>query len=106
MLEGVSREVQACQLNVRAGKGYGTDHLQCDRTAHPGQPGDLSQHRFRKGRSCLTNLLSFYGKVTNLMDVVKAVHVVLSKTFDTISHSILLEKLVSHSLEGCSLDWV
>ncbi|GAB0186067.1 hypothetical protein GRJ2_001072000 [Grus japonensis] len=62
-----------------------------------------------KGRSCLTNLISFYDKVTCLVDEGKAVDVVyqdFSKAFDTISHSILLEKLAAHGLDGCTLCWV
>ncbi|KAK4808459.1 hypothetical protein QYF61_005776 [Mycteria americana] len=68
-----------------------------------------SQHRFRKGRSCLSNLISFYNKVTCLVDEGKAVDVVyldFSKAFDTVSHSILLEKLAAHGLDGCTLCWV
>ncbi|KAK4815290.1 hypothetical protein QYF61_026195 [Mycteria americana] len=68
-----------------------------------------SQHGFRKGRSCLTNLISFYDKVTRLVDKGKAVDVVyldFSKAFDTVSHSILLEKLAAHGLDGCTLRWV
>ncbi|KAK4815696.1 hypothetical protein QYF61_006679 [Mycteria americana] len=68
-----------------------------------------SQHGFRKGRSCLTNLISFYDKVTRLVDEGKAVDVVyldVSKAFDTVSHSILLEKLAAHVLDGCTLRWV
>ncbi|KAK4832496.1 hypothetical protein QYF61_023543 [Mycteria americana] len=68
-----------------------------------------SQHGFRKGRSCLTNLISFYNKVTCLVDQGKAVDVVyldFSKAFDTVSHSILLENLAAHGLDGCALRWV
>ncbi|KAK4814558.1 hypothetical protein QYF61_023757 [Mycteria americana] len=68
-----------------------------------------SQHGFRKGRSCLTNLISFYDKVTRLMDEGKAVDVVyldFSKAFDMVSHSILLEKLAAHGSDGCTLRWV
>jgi len=62
-----------------------------------------------KGRSCLTNLISFYGQVTCLVDEGKAVDVVyldFSKSFDTVPHSILLEKLAAHGLDGCTLRWI
>ncbi|RMC07031.1 hypothetical protein DUI87_16484 [Hirundo rustica rustica] len=43
-----------------------------------------SQHGFRRGRSCSTNLISFYDQVTHLVDTGKAVDVVyldFSKAF-------------------------
>ncbi|KAK4810980.1 hypothetical protein QYF61_014452 [Mycteria americana] len=55
-----------------------------------------------------TNLISFYDKMTHLADEGKAVDVVyldFSKAFDTISHSILLEKLAAHGLDGCTVRW-
>ncbi|KAF1478004.1 putative RNA-directed DNA polymerase from transposon X-element, partial [Eudyptula minor novaehollandiae] len=67
-----------------------------------------SQHGFTRGRSCLTNLISFYDGVTRLVDEGKAVDVVyldFSKAFDTVSHSILLEKLAAHGLDRCTLRW-
>ncbi|PKU44746.1 rna-directed dna polymerase from mobile element jockey-like [Limosa lapponica baueri] len=49
-----------------------------------------SQHGFLRGRSCLTNLISSYDKVTRLVDEGKAVDVVyldFSKAFATVSHN-------------------
>jgi len=68
-----------------------------------------SQHGLMKGRSCLTNLISFYDQVKRLVDEGKAVYVIyldFSKAFYTVSHSILLEKLVAHVLDRCTLCWV
>jgi len=68
-----------------------------------------SHHGFMKGRSSLTNLISFYDQVTLLVDEGKAVDVVyldFSKSFDTVSHSILLEKLADHGLDGCTIHWI
>ncbi|PKU39050.1 rna-directed dna polymerase from mobile element jockey-like [Limosa lapponica baueri] len=65
-----------------------------------------SQHGFRKGRSCLTNLISFCDKVTCIVDEEKAMDVGyldFIKAFDTISHSILLEKLAACGLDGNTL---
>ncbi|GAB0180800.1 mitochondrial enolase superfamily member 1 [Grus japonensis] len=80
-----------------------TWHVQDNQVIRP------SQHGFMKGLSCLTNLISFYDKVTHLVDEGKAVHVVyldFSKAFDTVSHSILLEKLAAHGLDGHMLRWL
>ncbi|KAK4828051.1 hypothetical protein QYF61_023089 [Mycteria americana] len=77
-------------------------HVQDNQVIRP------SQHGFMKGRSCLTKLISFYDKVTHLVDEGKAVDVVyldFNKAFDTFSHSILLEKLAAHGLDGCTLRW-
>ena len=68
-----------------------------------------SQHGFMKGRSCLTNLISSYDQVIFLVDEGKAVDVIyldFSRAFDTVSHNILLEKLVAHGLDRCTLCWV
>ena len=62
-----------------------------------------------KDRSCLAKLISLYNKMTHFVDDRKAVYGVylnFSKTFDTLSHSILLEKLTAHGLDSCMDDWV
>ncbi|KAK4832694.1 hypothetical protein QYF61_025155 [Mycteria americana] len=78
-------------------------HVQDNQVIRPSLQG------FMKGRSCLTNPISFYDKVTCLVDEGKAVdvvHIGFSKAFDSVSHSILLEKLAAHGLDGCTLLWV
>ena len=79
------------------------DQLKINRGIRP------SQHAFTNGRSCLTNLISFYDKVTRLVDGSKAVNVVyldFSKAFDTVPHNIFMEKLAAHGLDGRTLCWV
>lgn len=66
-----------------------------------------SQHGLVKIRSSLTNLMSFHDKLTSLVDKAKAVfYLDFSKIFDSISHSILLEKLAAHRLDGWTLEWL
>ena len=68
-----------------------------------------SQHGLMKGRSCLTNLISFYDWVTRLVDEGKAVDVIyldFSKAFDMVSHSILLGKPAARGLDWYTLLWV
>ncbi len=73
-----------------------TRHVQDNQGIRP------RQHGFMKGRSCLTNMISFCDQVTRLVDDGKAVDVIyldFSKAFDTVSLSIL----VAHGLDRCSL---
>lgn len=66
-----------------------------------------SQHGFMKGKSCLSNLISFYDRVTCL-DEGKAVDVIFldfSKAFDTIPR-ILLDKCSYCELSRFVLPWV
>ncbi|KAK4824957.1 hypothetical protein QYF61_021645 [Mycteria americana] len=67
------------------------------------------QHGFTKGKSCLTNLIAFYDKVTCLVDEGKVVDVLFldfSKAFDTVAHSILLDKLSNSGMSGFTVGWV
>jgi len=48
------------EYDLGAGKDYGTVHLECTHWACEGQQGDQAQPAWvTKGRSCLTNLISF-----------------------------------------------
>ncbi|KAF4793634.1 RNA-directed DNA polymerase from mobile element jockey-like protein [Turdus rufiventris] len=77
-----------------------TWHIQDNQGSRP------SQHGFRKGRSYLTNLISFYDHVIHLVDEGKTVDVVyldFTKAFDTVSDRILLKKL---KLIAWTVSWV
>lgn len=88
--------------DLDAGKSHGADCSQCHHIAHAGQPGGQAHSAWVwKGKSCLSNLISFYNQVSLLVDQGKAVDMFTwsSKAFDTISHNIILEKLTAHHLD-------
>ena len=70
-----------------------------------------NQYGFRKGRSCVTNLLSFYTRVIDVVDNrdgwVDAVYLDIKKAFDKVPHKRLLWKL-EHigGLKGKLLKWM
>ncbi|CAM5171140.1 unnamed protein product [Natator depressus] len=68
-----------------------------------------SQHGFTKDKSCLTNLVAFYDKITGSVDEEKAVDVLFpdfSKAFDTVSHRILARKLKKYGLDEWTIRWI
>ncbi|PKU42732.1 rna-directed dna polymerase from mobile element jockey-like [Limosa lapponica baueri] len=68
-----------------------------------------SQHGFMKGRSCQTNLISFYNKMIRLLDEGKAVDIIyldFQKAFDTVPHRILVGKLAAHGLGEHTICWI
>jgi len=68
-----------------------------------------SQHGFRHGRSCTTNLLEFLDKVTEATNEKESVDVIFldfAKAFDKVPHKRLLTKLEAHGLGGKILRWI
>jgi hypothetical protein len=68
-----------------------------------------SQHGFTKGRSCLTNLLTYLEDVTRAVDEghpLDAIYLDFSKAFDKVPHRRLLRKLEAHGISGKTLKLV
>ena len=61
-----------------------------------------SQHGFMRKRSCLTNLLEFFERVTKELDAgndMDIVYLDFAKAFDKVSHTKLLNKLKSYGIQ-------
>ena len=68
-----------------------------------------SQHGFRTGKSCLSNLLDFYNIVTAWLDKSNCVDIVyldFAKAFDKVSHLGLMIKLQSLGITGSTYKWI
>jgi len=99
----ISLTSQICKLFESIIRDAVVKHLETNQLIHD------SQHGFRKGRSCLTNLLTFLDKVTSYMDSGKDVDVVFldfAKAFDKVPHQRLLQKLMSHGITGKLFHWI
>ena len=67
------------------------------------------QHGFRKNRSCITQLIEVYDKLTELIDDGKSIDIVyldFKKAFDSIPHERLLIKMKGYGITGNVLNWV
>ena len=68
-----------------------------------------SQHGFLRGRSCMTNLISFMDKITEALDRGEPADVVFldfAKAFDKVPVARLLEKVKAHGIRGNVLRWI
>jgi len=62
-----------------------------------------SQHGFRTGRSCLSNLSLFFDQVSEGVDTGTAIDVIyldFAKAFDKVPHERLLSKLKKYGITG------
>ena len=68
------------------------------------------QHGFRKGRSCLSNLLTTLEEWTKIIDekdnCVDVAYLDFRKAFDLVSHKHLLLKLQKHGINGQIGNWI
>ena len=99
----VSLTNQICRMFESIVRDSVVDHL---------EKNDLikdSQHGFRRGRSCLTNLLTFLDMATRQVDEgydLDVIYLDFAKAFDKVPHQRLLIKLQNHGIKGKVLKWV
>ena len=99
----VSLTSQICKIMEAIIRDAIVDHL----TAHKLLRD--TQHGFRSGHSCLTNLLSFLEEITSYVDdgfPVDVLYLDFSKAFDKVPHCRLIEKMKAHGIEGNVVSWV
>uniref|UniRef100_A0A803T570 Reverse transcriptase domain-containing protein n=1 Tax=Anolis carolinensis TaxID=28377 RepID=A0A803T570_ANOCA len=68
-----------------------------------------SQHGFTQNKSCQTNLISFFGRVTSWVNTGNAVDVAyldFSKAFNKVPHDLLANKLVKCGLDKTTVRWI
>ena len=68
-----------------------------------------SQHGFRKGRSCLTNLLEFFHSIFSMYDKSRAVDILyldFKKAFDKVPHKRLMAKVRGLGIIEEAADWI
>ena len=68
-----------------------------------------SQHGFRKGRSCLSQLLAHYDHVLSLLEQgqnVDTIYLDFAKAFDKVDHQVILAKLALLGIGGKLLQWI
>ena len=68
-----------------------------------------NQHGFRKGRSCISQLLNHYNKIIEDLEKGHRNHVVyldFAKAFDKVHHKVLLQKLRNIGISGKLHHWI
>ena len=98
----VSLTSNICKLMERVVNVELSDHLEKHVLSN-------TQHGFRKGRSCQTNLIEFTDKVTGWLDdgnSVDVLYVDFRKAFDKVDHQRLMVKLKAEGVDGKLWGWL
>ena len=67
------------------------------------------QHGFRKGKSCLTQLMAHFNNIIeNAMhcEETDSIYLDFAKAFDKVDHEILLKKLKLYGIDGLVYNWI
>ena len=70
---------------------------------------NINQHRFREGRSCLTELMQHYDKLLDdaeKRENTEVIYLDFAKAFDKVNHKILMEKLKKIGVGGKLHSWL
>ena len=70
---------------------------------------NINQHGFRRGRSCLSQLLEHYTEIIHLIcekGSVDVAYLDFAKAFDKVDHGILIRKLMKVGVGGPILKWI
>jgi hypothetical protein len=104
---GNYRPVSLTSVSCRLMEGIIKDHI----VNHLERHGLIraTQHGFMRGKSCVTNLLTFFEKITTQLDGGEAVDVIyldFAKAFDTVPHERLKKKMKAHGIGGALFKWI
>jgi hypothetical protein len=70
---------------------------------------NTGQHGFRRGRSCLSQLLSHYSRIIDILETGNGADVLyldFAKAFDKVDHGVLLQKLTKIGIIGKVQSWL
>ena len=99
----VSLTSQVCKLFESIVRDQLVTHLESNKLITD------SQHGFRRGRSCLTNILAYLDQATRWADegvALDTVYLDFAKAFDKVPHQRLLNKIEGHGVTGKLLKWI
>ena len=109
-IQNLGRELQAHKFNFCGFKTNGKN-VRDKIMNHMEENGlfNKHQHGFRKGYSCVTQLIDVYENWTEELDNKNSIYVIyldFKKAFDTFPHQRLMTKLKGYGIRGNILRWI